>query len=88
MTKEYAYAMWEKYLSLIRNEDTSRIVKNPAIAFAEDAKSGRYDSMCDEEYADALENCEQESSLFDKRAAATVHTLIIRMLAAMELNSA
>ena len=87
MTKKYAYAMWEQYLSLINKEDTSRIIKNPAIRFTENAKSGRYDSMSDEEYAVALENCEQEASLFENRSAATVYTLIIRMLKAIEHNN-
>ena len=88
MTKEYAYAMWEQYLSLIDQEDTSRVVRNPAIRFTENARSGKYVSMSDEEYECALENCEQEASLFDNKASATVYTLIIRMLKAMELNNA
>ena len=86
MTKDYAYRFWTGLFRLLRTEPESRIMENPAAAFAEKAKTGAFDSLSDEEYEAKLNDVEQENALFEYKKFATSYVVMLRALRRLELN--
>lgn len=86
MTKDYAYRFWTGLFRLLRTEPESRIMENPAAAFAEKAKAGAFDSLSDEEYEAKLNDVEQENALFEYKKFATSYVVMLRALRRLELN--
>ncbi|MBQ1532970.1 MAG: hypothetical protein IIZ57_12555 [Solobacterium sp.] len=86
MTKDYAYRFWTGLFRLLRTEPESRIMENPAAAFAEKAKTGAFDSLSDEEYEAKLNDVEQENALFEYKKFATSYVVLLRALRRLELN--
>ncbi|HAE16766.1 MAG TPA: hypothetical protein DCG51_09475 [Erysipelotrichaceae bacterium] len=86
MTKDYAYRFWTGLFRLLRTEPESRVMENPAAAFAEKAKAGAFDSLSDEEYEAQLNDVEQENALFGYQKFATSYVIMLKALRRLELN--
>ena len=59
MRKDRAELMWKSYLSLVSFGSADHTLKNPAIEYTKDAKSGKLDHLTDEEYEDLLNNVDE-----------------------------
>lgn len=66
---------------------TSKKLKNPAVEFTKQAKAGAFDNMSDEEYADKLEEVEQQAKLWEDKPETDLLTLYFNATDALPVNS-
>ena len=59
MNKEAAHNMWSQIIKLTTRGHASELLRNPAMDFITAVKSGVFDQVSDEEYADLLNGCNQ-----------------------------
>lgn len=80
MTKQDALEFWEEFLAMSCGADADSSVVNPAVAFTNNAKEGRYDYLSEDEYRALLNRVDEFSYFWNDHHRPAASEVLLRAL--------